>query len=80
MDDQELVRAAMSVIGKRKTPRKAQSSAENAVKARQARKPPLPCNCHQIPHTSKCVVYLREKQRIHRQKKETGQCTPSDRK
>jgi hypothetical protein len=58
-------------LEKARAARDAEKLRESAANARAARKL-KDCNCHQTPHTSKCVVYLREKQRIHRQKKETG--------
>jgi hypothetical protein len=68
MTDEEIIRQAMSLIGQKKSEKKAASSRENFALARQA-KALLPCTCGRVPHYYKCPVYLRETMRRARAKK-----------
>jgi hypothetical protein len=68
MDDDEILRRAAQILGKRTSERKAASSRANAAKATAAIPAGKPCNCGHDPHRSTCPVYRREAQRKHRAK------------
>lgn len=68
MEDEEIIRQAMSVLGKRKTARKTAAQKINIAHAATFRTV-KPCTCSSDPHRSSCPVYAREAQRKHREKK-----------
>lgn len=66
-EDQK-IREAMSLLGRRTSERKSAASRINMAHANTFRVPNKPCNCGTVPHRYPCPVYNREAQQKHRTK------------
>lgn len=64
----EIIRRAMSAIGRRSTPKKTAAAAANLAPYR-AEKGLLGCNCGKEPHTAYCREYHRQKSAESRARK-----------
>ena len=58
--EDEKIREAMSLLGRRTSERKSAASRINMAHANTFRVPNKPCNCGTVPHRSTCPVYNRE--------------------
>jgi len=65
--EDEKIREAMSLLGRRTSERKSAASRINMAHANTFRVP-KPCSCGTVPHRSTCPVYNREATQKHRAK------------